>query len=228
NRNRMKKAVFSWSGGKDSAYAFHELGDEIEVVELLTTVSENGRSSMHGVRTELIQRQADKMGIPINFVEIPDEVSNDEYEDRMRRTLENYAGKGIETVVFADIHLEDVREYRENNLADLPLEGYWNIWGRDTTNLIDNFLDAGFRATTVCVNSQLGEEFVGRELDADLLDDLPDAVDPCGENGEFHTFVWDAPFYDEPIDVETGEVVERELGGGDSDVFYYCDLVHRP
>lgn len=221
----MTRAVFSWSGGKDSALAYQELSDGAEVLELLTTVSENDRTSMHGVRKRLIKRQAREMGVPVRFVEVSQDAGNEEYEEKMRGVLSEYVDEGIDTLVFADIYLEDVRRYREDNLSAVDLEGMWPLWGRDTTELIRDFFDLGFRATTVCVDSRLGRERVGRELTREFVDCLPSDVDPCGENGEYHTFVWDAPYYDSTVDVEVGEVVERVLG---DETYYYCDLLAAP
>lgn len=218
----MTRAVFSWSGGKDSALAYQELSDEVSVMELLTTVSENNRTSMHGVRKELIKRQAREMGVPVRFVEVMQDAGNEEYEEKMRGVLSDYVDEDVDTVVFADIYLEDVRKYREDNLSAVGLEGMWPLWGRDTTELIEDFFDLGFRATTVCVDSRLGRERVGMELTREFVDYLPNDVDPCGENGEYHTFVWDAPYYDSPIDVEVGRVVERVPG---DETYYYCDLL---
>ncbi|SIR54428.1 MJ0570-related uncharacterized domain-containing protein [Haladaptatus litoreus] len=215
------RTVLSWSGGKDAAYVLYEL-ERDDVAELLTTISENGRSSMHGVRRELYEKQAEAIGLPIRFVELPQECSNEEYESRMADVMAEYESLGIERVAFADLFLEDIREYRENQLSETTIDGSWPIWNRDTDEQIEAFLDAGFRATVVAVDgSLLDSSFPGRELDSRFLADLPDNIDPCGENGEFHTFVWDGPIFDSPVSVETGEVVTREVGDGE---FHYCDL----
>ncbi|WP_049969284.1 Dph6-related ATP pyrophosphatase [Haladaptatus cibarius] len=215
------RTVLSWSGGKDAAYALFELGTD-DVTELLTTISENGRSSMHGVRQKLYEKQAESIGLPIRFVELPQECSNEEYESRMADVMAEYESLGIERVAFADLFLEEIREYRENQLAETNIDGYWPVWNRDTDEQIEAFLDAGFRATVVAVDGSLLDlAFAGRELDSAFLADLPENIDPCGENGEFHTFVWDGPIFDAPVSVETGEVVTREVGDGK---FHYCDL----
>lgn len=221
----MTRVVYSWSGGKDSALAYQVLGDEVDVVELLTTVGENGRTSMHGVRSELIRRQAAEMDVPVRFVEVPREAGNEEYEAVMRDVMGGYVEDGVREVVFADIYLEDVRRYREDNLEAVGLEGRWPLWGRDTMELVERFFELGFRATTVCVNSRLGAERVGREFSREFLDDLPVDVDPCGENGEFHTFVRDAPYYTSSVGIEVGEVVERVPG---DETYFYCDLLPAP
>jgi len=224
------RAVLSWSGGKDAALALGAIRDsddpEVEVERLLTTVSaETDRVTMHGVRPDLVRRQASAAGLPLDLVELPADPSNDEYERVMAATMRGYADRGIDRVVFADLFLEDVREYRESNLADSPLRGHWPLWGRDTADLAATFLSRGFSATVVCVDgSALDRSFVGRPFDRSFLADLPEAVDPCGENGEFHTFVHDGPTFDRPVRVETGRRVTREVQGVE---FHYCDLLAR-
>lgn len=221
----MEPVVLSWSGGKDAAYALFVLQNAgTEVVELLTTINEAyDRSSMHGVRRSLYDRQADAMGLDVNYVRLPPEPSNDEYDEIMARVVEGYRERGVERIAFADLYLEDVRSYREARLDGTGVEGYWPLWGRDTANLARTFLDAGFRATVVAVDGDaLDESYAGREFDSQFLEDLPAAVDPCGENGEFHTFVWDGPIFESPVTVETGETVTREVGDSE---FHYCDLL---
>lgn len=213
--------VLSWSGGKDAAYALFELGTDC-VTELLTTISEDGRTGMHRVRRELYEKQADSIGVPIRFVEIPQECVNEVYESRMESVMAAYESRGVERVAFADLYLEDVRNYRENRLAETTIEGRWPLWNQDTDEQIRAFLNAGFRATVVAVDgSLLDSSFAGRELDSAFLADLPESIDPCGENGEFHTFVWDAPIFDSPIPVAVGKTVTREVGDKE---FHYCDL----
>jgi uncharacterized protein (TIGR00290 family) len=216
---RTLRSAVAWSGGKDAAVALGET--EHDVAALLTTFGENGRSSMHGVRRELIEAQARAVGVPLVAVELPDEPSNDEYEAQMRDALDGLADENIEAVVFGDIFLEDVRAYREETTPD-GFETDFPLWGRDTDELASEAA-ARYDAVTVCVdNSALGREYVGRAFDADFLADLPEATDPCGENGEFHTFVADAPFFDSRVEHEKGEVVERGLG---DTKYVYQDLV---
>jgi uncharacterized protein (TIGR00290 family) len=219
------RTVCSWSGGKDAAYALSELQQsaDVAVEELLTTVSaETNRSSMHGVRRELYGRQAEAIGIPIKFVEPPPKPTNETYEEVMAEVMDEYAKRGIERVVFADLLLSDVRAYREERLSETDIGGYWPLWGRNTSTLAADFIET-FRATVVCVGGEvLDSSFAGREFDSDFLADLPTEVDPCGENGEFHTFVWDGPVFDSPVNVRTGETVTREVGDGE---FHYCDLL---
>ncbi|MFB6197677.1 MAG: ATP-binding protein [Halobacteriaceae archaeon] len=224
----MVRAVFSWSGGKDGAHALDKIQDskEYEITDLLTTVSETTQRSVHhGIRKELIQSQSEELDIPVNLVELPEGCTNDEYEEIMSQVLANYRERGIDTMVFGDIHLEDVRKYREENLSKADFKGHWPMWGEETTDLIQGFLAAGFKATIVAVNTNnLDRSFVGREVNRDFLDDLPEDVDPYGEYGEYHTYVWDGPIFNTPIHLEEGEKVERQLGDA---TMYYCDLHER-
>ncbi len=219
------RTVLSWSGGKDAAYALAEMSREADVtVEgLLTTIgADTNRSSMHGVRRELYERQAAAMGIPIEFVELPAETTNETYERTMAAVIDEYANRGIERIAFADLHLDDVRAYREERLSGSALDGYWPLWGRDTAALAADFIER-FSATVACVDGDvLDRSFAGRAFDAEFLAGLPEAVDSCGENGEFHTFVWDGPPFDGPVGIERGGTVTRAVGDGE---FHYCDLL---
>ncbi|RIV18939.1 diphthine--ammonia ligase [Fibrisoma montanum] len=218
----MKKAIMNWSGGKDSAlalyYALHT--EQWDVLSLLTTVNkQHQRVSMHGVRADLLTEQARQLGLPLHQLLLPGEVSMETYNARMFGTLQAFRQQGVTHSIFGDIFLEDLRQYRETQLRRAGLTGVFPIWQRSSTELIHAFVDLGFRAVLVCVNEkQLGQEFVGRELDLDLLKDLPKTVDPCGENGEYHTFVYDGPLFAQPIPIEKGEVVRRTYapsGGSD-------------
>ncbi|MFC3477617.1 Dph6-related ATP pyrophosphatase [Halobacterium litoreum] len=214
----------SWSGGKDCAVALRELraDPDREVAELLTTVREDvQRSSMHGVRREHHEAQADALGLALRVVELPADVGNDAYERRMREAHEAMASEGIDTVAFADLFLEDIRAYREANLDGGALSGAFPLWGRDTEALAREFA-ADFDAVVVCVDDDaLDASFAGRAFDESFLDDLPDGVDPCGEHGEFHTFVRDGPGFDQRVAVEPAERVTKTVGGG---TFHYCEL----
>jgi uncharacterized protein (TIGR00290 family) len=209
-----ERALVSWSGGKDSALALHALrGDPRVVVDgLLTTVTDGyDRISMHGVRIELLAAQAAAVGLPVETARIPTACTNEGYEAVMRDALGAYAARGGEAVAFGDLFLEDVRAYRERLLAPLPLAPRFPLWGLDTRALAERFVALGFRAVLVCVDPrQLDASFCGRELDASLLAALPPGCDPCGENGEFHTFVYDGPIFARPVPIEAGEVVERD------------------
>jgi uncharacterized protein (TIGR00290 family) len=214
--------LFCWSGGKDSAMALHTLlqQNEYRVAALLTTVTETyDRISMHGVRRELLEQQAQSIGLPLEEVRIPPQCVNPIYEARMEQTLHKYLSQGIRKVAFGDIFLEDLRAHREKNLARIGMTALFPIWKRDTRELARHFLSNRFRAIAACIDPKvLAPAFAGRELDASFFADLPPQADPCGENGEFHSFVFDGPIFREPLPVRTGEVVHR-------DGFVFCDLL---
>ena len=214
--------LFCWSGGKDSAMALHALlqRQEFRVVALLTTLTGGyERISMHGVRRELLLQQADSIGLPLQEVRIPPQCVNSIYEARMGEALLEHFNRGVRTVAFGDIFLEDVRAYREKNLSRIGMHAIFPLWKQDTRDLVRRFLAQRFRATAVCIDSKvLDPSFAGRELDASFFRDLPPTADPCGENGEFHTFVFDGPIFRWPVPVRTGDVVNR-------DGFVFCDLV---
>jgi uncharacterized protein (TIGR00290 family) len=182
-----------------------------EVVALLTTVTEAyGRVSMHGVRRTLLAAQARAIGVPLHEVFLPPDASNAEYEARMDEALRTYGEQGVRAVVFGDIFLEDLRQYRERNLARIGMRGLFPLWKRDTRELVRAFWAAGFRAVVVCVDLKVLEaSFAGRQLDERFLNDLPASVDPCGENGEFHSFVFDGPIFRKPVRFVLGEAVVR-------------------
>jgi len=208
------KAILSWSSGKDSAMALYRTlaSKQFEVVCLLTTLSQPFRRvSMHGVREELLDRQAGSLGIHLEKVLIPYPCPNAVYEEKMRNTLSLWKERGVTHVIFGDLFLEDIRRYREENLSQLDLTPVFPIWGTDTTSLAREMLEVGFRAVLTCVDpKKLDGKFAGRQFDSSLLEDLPPMVDPCGENGEFHTFVYDGPIFRESIPVEIGQSVLRD------------------
>ena len=203
--------------------ALYELlqGQEYHVVALLTTVTQGyDRISMHGVRQTLLDAQVSALGVPLEKIYISQKASNEEYEEMMRALLEKYKDSGVSAVVFGDLFLEDVRKYRQDNLASVGMGAIFPLWKRDTRQLAKTFVDLGFRAMTTCVDTQmLGKEFAGRELDRQFFKDLPAQVDPCGENGEYHTFVYDGPIFRQAVRFSLGELVLREAR------FYYCDLI---
>src|SRR5579864_7930141 len=222
--NMSQPILFSWSGGKDSAMALHALRqDQVPIAALLTTVTETyDRISMHGVRRELLVQQAQSIGLRLHEILIPPQCVNSIYEARMEEALRIHYAAGVRTVAFGDIFLEDLRAYREKNLARIGMTALFPIWKRDTRELIRAFHAAKFRAIAACIDpKKLDRSFAGRELDASFFRDLPPSVDPCGENGEFHTFVFDGPIFRHPIPVTAGEVVER-------DSFIYADLIPNP
>jgi uncharacterized protein (TIGR00290 family) len=209
----MSGVALSWSGGKDSALALWTMRSEgVEPVALLTTLTEDyDRISMHAVRRELLEAQAAAVGVPLVEVLIPAACVNEVYEERMATALDSPPLADVEEFAFADLFLEDIRAYREERLAQVGRRATFPVWGRETGPLARAFVDAGFEATLVCVDpKQLDPSFCGRAYDADLLRDLPDGVDPCGENGEFHTFVSSGPIFSAPVPIEHGETVERD------------------
>jgi uncharacterized protein (TIGR00290 family) len=206
--------ALSWSGGKDSALALWVLRSEHGVTPraLITTVTESyERISMHGVRRELLARQAAASGVELVEVGIPVSCPNDVYEHRMAQALASEALTGVETIAFGDLFLEDIRAYREQRLVSAGKRACFPLWRRDTAALARQFVDAGFRAVIACLDPRkLDPGFAGQAFDHELLDALPAGVDPCGENGEFHTFVHAGPVFAEPIPIEVGETVERD------------------
>ncbi|MDE3087249.1 MAG: adenine nucleotide alpha hydrolase [Acidobacteriota bacterium] len=215
----------SWSSGKDSALALEVARRELafDVVGLLCTVNSDAeRVAMHAVRRELLEAQADRLGIVLHVVDIPFPCPNDVYETRMASAMERAVGDGVGHVVFGDLFLEDVRAYREQALEGSGITAVFPLWGRPTDALAREMIDIGIRAVVTCVDPrQAPAGMAGRSFDASFLAELPPGADPCGERGEFHTFVWDAPGFRAPIAVETGEVVERHG-------FVFCDVLPAP
>ena len=240
-----KKAIFNWSSGKDSALALYKIlqNSDIEIVSLLTSVNKKyNRISMHGVRSELLIQQAKSIGLPLYIMEIPEMPSMEDYEEVMQETLTKFKEKGVTHSIFGDIFLEDLRKYREDKLAEMQLEAIFPLWKIPTKDLIQEFLDLGFKTIVVCVNERnLDKSFVGRIIDAQFIADLPADVDVCGKNGEFHTFTFDGPIFSKPIEFEIGEIVYRKYekpkqeasnkacDTSSSDAFdfgfWYCDLI---
>jgi uncharacterized protein (TIGR00290 family) len=228
--SNKKRVVFNWSGGKDSAFALHQLltGGDLEIVSLLTSVNAAyDRVSMHGVRVDLLHQQAASIGIPLQLLRVPAEVTMDEYDGLMRSQMNEFKQAGINDVVFGDIFLEDLRRYREERLAEIQINAHFPLWKKDTGQLALDFMDTGFKAIIVCTDASLGESFAGRLFDRQFLADLPAQVDPCGENGEFHTFVFDGPIFENPVRFSVGEKVRREYknSGNRDNSFWYCDLL---
>lgn len=215
------KTLLAWSSGKDSAWALHVLrsGAALEVVGLLTTINAAvDRVAMHGVREELLDCQAAALGLPVVKLRIPSPCSNDQYDAAMGAAMERARSDGIEAVAFGDLFLEDVRRYREQRLEPTGIAPVFPLWGRPTAALAREMVEAGMRAIVTCVDStRLDPAFAGRTFDAALLSELPGSVDPCGENGEFHTFAFAGPMFPSPLPVAPGTVVER-------DGFVFADL----
>jgi uncharacterized protein (TIGR00290 family) len=224
DRVSVAEPVFvSWSGGKDSAYALFELqrSPDWEIAGLLTTITtDHDRISIHGVRRELLALQAAALDLPLHEVMIPASCSNTDYETAMQQALSTLASKGISAIAFGDLFLEDIRNYRDRLVAASGMRALYPIWGRDTSELGPRIFGEGFRATLACVDLEtLDESYAGRAYDSDLLAHLPIGVDPCGENGEFHTFVHQAPNFARPISIRIGERLTRGR-------FCYCEITH--
>lgn len=218
----MARAWMSWSSGKDSTYALHEVRRDpaVDVTGLLVTMNMAAdRVAMHAVRRSLIEAQAERLGLPLHLVEIPSPCPNDVYERRMEEAMDAAVREGVDAVVFGDLFLDDVRAYREQALADSGVRPLFPLWGRPTGELANQMIASGIRAVLTCVDpAKLPTPFVGRSFDEELLHDLPPDVDPCGERGEFHTFVWDGPGFTSSIGVRTGDIVTR-------DGFVFCDVL---
>ncbi|WP_294236432.1 diphthine--ammonia ligase [Chryseobacterium sp. sg2396] len=230
------KAVFNWSSGKDSALALYKILQEekFEITSLLTSINkEFQRISMHGVHVSLLEKQAESLGFPLIKLELPKEPSMEEYRNIMESTMNDFKQQGVTHSVFGDIFLEDLRKYREDQLAAAGIQGVFPLWKKDTKNLIEEFMDLGFKTIVTCINeTYLDKSFAGRVIDKQFIEDLPENVDPCGENGEFHTFTFDGPIFKDPIGFEVGEIVKKTYpkpkSGSDEEngeyVFWFCDL----
>ena len=236
------KAIFCWSGGKDSSYCLYKVLTEklFEIKYLLTTVNDKfKRISMHGVREELLDHQAESIGIPLLKVRVT-EGTNDEYEKQMEAVLRKAKSEGINDVIFGDIFLEDLRAYRENNLTKIGMKGIFPLWKTDTADLMNDFISRRFKAVVCCTDDgYLGEEWAGREIDRSFIEQLPVNVDPCGENGEYHTFCYDGPLFKKKIVFTVGEKVYKPLEAKTGAVdalpanvrtkgFWFCDLLPPP
>jgi uncharacterized protein (TIGR00290 family) len=233
------KAFFNWSGGKDSALALYhaQKSGGYSVDRLLTNINgRHRRISMHGVREELLEQQAKSMGLPLQKIILPEEPSMEEYEQAMKENLQELKKEEFSHAVFGDIFLEDLKNYREQQLATLGLTAVFPIWKRNSTELIHEFIDLGFKTILVCIKADLlPKEFAGRIIDREFLKDLPKNVDACGENGEFHSFVFDGPIFSKPVGFIKGETIYREytapknndrlITSQPSFGFYFQDLI---
>jgi len=231
------KALFNWSSGKDSALALYKTlkEDQFEITTLLTSINkEFQRISMHGVHVSLLEKQAESLGFPLIKMEIPKEPSMEVYSEIMSKTMNEIKSQGVTHSIFGDIFLEDLRQYREDQLRSIGMEAVSPLWKQNTTELINEFLSLGFKTIVTCVNeTYLDKSFAGRVIDQNFIKDLPENVDPCGENGEFHTFTFDGPIFKNPVDFEIGEIVKKTYPKPKSDEkeeegeysFWFCDLI---
>ncbi|MFL1895367.1 diphthine--ammonia ligase [Aquimarina sp. 2-A2] len=210
----MRKTYFNWSSGKDSSLALYYMlqQSDVEITRLITTVNKDyERVSMHGLRETLLDQQAQSLGIPLEKIYLPATVSMEAYTQIFKHKVENLKEAGFTHCVFGDIFLEDLRKYREKQLSTLNIQALFPLWKKNTKELIKSFIDLGFKAITVCVNAKfLDASFCGRVIDHEFIDDLPLEVDPCGENGEFHTFVFDGPIFNNPIEFTIGDIIKRD------------------
>jgi uncharacterized protein (TIGR00290 family) len=218
-----EKVLVAWSSGKDSALSLYQIkqANKYEIVSLLTTITEDyDRVSMHGVPRILVEKQAHSLGLPLAKVLIPRDSSNEVYESKVEEVLRGFKQEGISGVVFGDIFLEGIREYRENNLSQVGMKGIFPIWGKDTKEITESFTNLGFQAITTCIDTRvMDKSFLGRVMDKDFFTELPAGVDPGGENGEFHSFVFAGPIFKEKVAYTVGKRVLK-------DSFYFCDLLH--
>lgn len=223
-----KKVAVSFSG-KDSTLALHDLlhSDEYEVVVLIASVTEGfNRTSIHGVRVELLEAQAESIGLPLRKIWIPENCSNEKYQEIMLQVNSELKEQGIDHIAFGDLFLEDVRKYREDMLKPLEINPIFPLWGEDTTNVLKRFLALGYKTIITCVDlTRLSEKFSGKEIDDQLIEEFPDGVDPCGENGEYHSFVFDGPIFKRPIKFLVGEMkLTADVYTGETR-FCFTDLI---
>ncbi|MEM8847384.1 MAG: diphthine--ammonia ligase [Bacteroidota bacterium] len=230
---QKSKTYFNWSSGKDSALALHYLlrDGNTSIDCLLTTVNSHyDRVSMHGLRRSILEAQAEAVGIPLDILQVPENPSMEEYNTLMKNKVSELKSKGYTRTVFGDIFLEDLKQYREDMLRPLGIESVFPIWKKDTKALLQEFLELGFRAVVVCINnSKLDKSFLGKELSMEFMEQLPEDVDPCGENGEFHTFCFDGPIFKYPVAFELGEQTFRAYDDpsdkSEKIQFGFCDVL---
>lgn len=227
----MKKAIFNWSGGKDSAFALGEIlkNKEYDISFLMTSIAkENRRVSMHGIHESLMLEQAKSIGLPITFLELPELPDMETYEKHLTNLMQEAKLKGIEDSIFGDIFLEDLRAYREKQLQKIGFNAIFPLWKRDTKTLIQEFIDQGYKIIISAVDaSKLSKDFVGEVITKELIKELPENVDPCGENGEFHSFVIDAPYFKFPLEIKTEEPILKKYPNDNPEIsseFWFCPI----
>jgi uncharacterized protein (TIGR00290 family) len=221
--NPKEKILVSWSGGKDSVLSLNEIlkDEKLEINALLTVfTSDYDRVSMHGIRRIMLEKQVENLGYFLEKIFISKNASDKDYKSQMVSILQKYESNGVRSVVFGDMFLEDVRKYREENLSKISMTGLFPLWKKDTFQLAKQFIKLGFKSIVTCIDSKrLSKDFVGRMFDKEFLSALPSNVDPMGENGEFHSFVFDGPLFKRRVKFELGEIVFRD------ERFYFCDLL---
>lgn len=232
-----RKTYMNWSSGKDSSMALYAMQQDpsLRIDRLLTTVNKtHERVSMHGLRTSLLQAQAQAIGLPLDIIELSETADMPEYNHLMKTKLDELSAVGYSDTIFGDIFLEDLRRYRQDMLAPYGFQVHFPLWQKDTRQLLNEFIAQGFAAIVVCINANsLDKRFVGRRIDAAFIDELPADVDPCGENGEFHTFCYDGPIFAHRVEFEIGEKVYRTYSAPKTDTnpnaedygFWFCDLL---
>ncbi len=231
----LPKTYFNWSSGKDASLALHTMlqSGQFNIDKLLTSINtHHNKVSMHGLRRELLEAQVQSIGIPLQTIELPEEPSMDDYNRIMTDTVKDLQGKGYTDCGFGDIFLEDLRQYREEQLAPFDILPHFPLWKKDTKDIASDFIKKGFKAIVICTNSELlGQSFVGREFNQDFIKDLPNGVDPCGENGEFHTFCYNGPIFNKAVEFDIGETVYRAYKAPKNNEnasnmgFWFCDLI---
>jgi len=225
----MKPAIFNWSGGKDSALALYKVLEEkqFDIKYLMTSVSNDSeRISMHGVRKSLLYKQCENIGLPLKILQLPTSPEMDVYEKELFKIMNKFKEQGIDYSIFGDIFLEDLKAYREKQLSTVDMKGVFPLWKKDTSYLIEHFIDLGFKTILTAIDeSKLDKSFAGRVIDKEFIKDLPKNVDPCGENGEFHTFVFDGPIFKQPVEFSKGEVIHKSYSHDKEYGFWFCDLL---
>lgn len=231
------KTYFNWSTGKDASLAYYYLqkDEKYQIDRFVTSINtHHDRVSMHGLRRELLVKQAQEIGLPVTTIELPEEPTMEVYNNEMERVVTKLEREGYSHCGFGDIFLEDLRSYREEQLKQFNIKCCFPLWKRDSKELLEEFINLGFKAVVLCIKSELLDvSFVGREIDKNFINDLPDNVDPCGENGEFHTFCYDGPIFTNPVKFVVGEKVYREYKNPKKENksknynpmgFWFCDL----
>ncbi len=224
------KLYFNWSSGKDASMSLFVLQQQgnFAIKKLVTTINSHyHRVSMHGLRTELLEKQAESIGIPLHKIELPRQPSMEDYTSIMKTNVDSFRNEGFSYTAFGDIYLEDLRKYRDDQLNPLGIQTVYPIWKKDPIELIKQFISLNFKAIIICVSSEfLDESWLGREIDENFLNDLPENVDPCGENGEFHTFCYDGPIFNDPVEFTKGESTYREYNTESiTSGFWFLDLL---